>query len=248
MVSILRRLSIAAVLLFTGAGRAFGGDYADPSGFSFTYPEGWIPLNRSMKDVGQALPPEMKNWLAKNNVDLNRVAVVLLRKGRGDFIENLNVVIDKQQIPANDATVKQMIDMLPQKFAAMGANLDNIQGRVQRIGSSNAVVLDFQTRLPGVPFSLRQRQVYFPGGGKTYIVTCTAKADSFDQYQPTFENILASFQSPAPHTRAFDWSRVMTQGVMGGIVAGSIGIIAWLLLKKALPKRRSAGTADANEL
>src|SRR5262249_42597506 len=99
MVSMLRRLSLAAVLVFSGAGSAFGGDYADPSGFSFTYPEGWIPLHRSMKDAAQALPPELKNWIAKNNVNLDRATVFLIRNGREEFLENLNVVIEKQQIP-----------------------------------------------------------------------------------------------------------------------------------------------------
>jgi hypothetical protein len=40
MASVPRRLSIVGLLLLTCGGAVFGGDYTDPSGFSFTYPEG----------------------------------------------------------------------------------------------------------------------------------------------------------------------------------------------------------------
>jgi hypothetical protein len=197
MVSIRRRLLLAGLLLATSGGAAFGGTYADPSGFSFTYPEGWTAVTRaSLGDVHQALPQEVKDWVAKNNLDLNRVAVVLVRNGGGEFLENLNVVVDKQQIPVDDKTLRQLTDGLPGQYRSMGATVDDVRGRVQKVGSRDAVVVDFRSRLPGVPYPLRQRQVMIPGGGNTYIVTCTARAESFDQHLPTFEKILANFQAP----------------------------------------------------
>lgn len=52
--------------------------------------------------------------------------------------------------------------------------------------------------MPGETLPSRQRQVYIPGGGNTFIVTCTGEADRFDGYVPTFDSILASFKVPPP--------------------------------------------------
>ena len=70
------------------------------------------------------------------------------------------------------------------------------------------------------------------------MANCFDRADSFDQYLPTFERILASFQVPAPVAKGFDWSRVATTAVVGGIVGGLIaGLIG--IIKKFSSKAKS---------
>lgn len=242
------RFSLVGSILLAYGAVACGGSYADPSGFSFTYPDGWVPITRAvMGDANQFVPPEVKDWIARNKVDLSRVAVTLIRNGQDDFLENLNVVVDPQQIPVNDKTVKELTGVLRKQYAAMGVEIDNLQGGVQRLGTHDAVVLEYQARMPAVPYTLRQRQVMFPGGGKTYIVTCTAKADSFDRYKLTFEQIVASFQVPAPVARGFDWNQVLTTGIVGGVVGAFVGGLFWLakrLFSKAKPKRQSDRSAE----
>jgi hypothetical protein len=246
-----RSLLIGLILVACGQS-AFGGSYADPSGFSFTYPDGWVPVTRAaMGDINQVVPRELKDWISRNKVDLNRVAVTLVRDGRDEFLENLNVVVDAQQIPVDDKTVKKLTDMISQQYGAMGVKVDGVQGRVQKVGPRDAVVVEYQARMPGVPDTLRQRQVMFPGGGKTYIVTCTARVNSFDKYQPTFDRVLASFQVPAPVAQGFDWNRVVMTGLVGGVIGGLIGGLAWVvrrLSSKASPKQGSASTPDTGEL
>lgn len=230
MISIRRRLSLLAFLVMLCGRSAFGGDYADPSGFSFTHPEGWIPITRmAMGDVKQALPQELKDWVKRNNVDLSQIAVVLLRDGREDFLENLNVVVEQQQIPVSEDSVKKLTDQLTQRYREMGVTIEDFRGRVQKVGSRDALMFDYQSRIPGVPFALRQRQVMIPGGGKTFIITCSTKADTFNQHAPTFEAILASFQAPAPLAMGFDWSRVgrsaAAWGIAGGVIGGLLAIV-----------------------
>jgi hypothetical protein len=246
-----RRSPLIGLILLTCGQSAFGGSYADPSGFSFRYPDGWIPVTRAtMGDLNQVLPGEVKDWISRNRVDLNRLQVVLIRAGRDEFLESLNVVVDNQQIPVNDDTAKKLTSTIAQKYGAMGVKVDDVQGRVQKVGSYDAVVVEYQAQMPGVPETLRQRQVLFPGGGKTFIVTCTAKANSFDKYQPTFDTVLASFQVPAPVAQGFDWDRVETMTVVGGLIGGLIGGLAWVAKKfssKAGPKQGSDRTPDAGK-
>ena len=63
--------SLAAAFILLSFGRtALGGEYSDPNGFSFTYPDGWVAITKAaMGDVKQALPAEVKNWVSKNNLD-----------------------------------------------------------------------------------------------------------------------------------------------------------------------------------
>lgn len=225
---------LVGLIFVGGVGAARGGEYADPSGFSITYPDGWVVVNRAaMSGAQQALPPEMRDWVAKNKLDLSKVAVMVVRNGQEDFLENLNVVVNNQQIPTDDNAVKQLTAAMPGQYAAMGAQVTNIQGRVQKVASRDAVVVEYDARLPGVETPLRQRQVALPGGGKTYIVTCTARADTFDKYQPTFDAVLASFKAPAP--AGFDWSRVFSTGVIGGLIGLVVAVVLGVMKKKPKP-------------
>jgi hypothetical protein len=204
-----------------------------------------------MANVNQALPQELRDWIAKNNVDLNRVAVMLIRNGREEFLENLNVVVEKQEMPVNANTARQLTDVLTKQYTGMGIKLENLQGRVEKVGSRDAVVVNFQSRPPAVAAPLRQRQVMIPGGGNTYIITCTARADTFDQYLPTFETILASFRAPPPVAKGFDWGRVVSGGVAGGIAGGVIGGLAGIILwfsRKAKRERRGDSTPGAGRV
>lgn len=229
MASVLWRFPLLGFILLACGHSALGGDYADPSGFSFTYPDGWVPVSRAlMNDAAQDLPREAKDWISKNKVDMNRAAMFLIRNGRDEFLENLNVIVEDQQIPVNDDKVKELTSTIEQQYRASGVKIDNFQGRVQKIGANDAVVLEFQSRMPGVSGIFRQKQVAFPGGGKTYIVTCTAKADSFDKYQPVFDEMLASFQVPTPASQGFDWKQVWHTALAGGIVGGLVGGLAWV--------------------
>ena len=242
MSSVFGRCVLAGLVLFACGSPALGDTYTDPSGFSFDYPDGWVPVTWAAVDKGnRGLTDELRVWLSKNNVDLNRISVMLLRAGRDEFLENLNVVVEGQQVLVDDNTVKQLTGQLTQQFGAMNAKVENLQGRVQKVGTRDAAVLEWQVRMPGAPHVLRQKQVLFPGGGKTYIVTCTAKADSFDAYQPTFDRILTSFQIPAPVAQGFDWNRLLSSALMwgglGGIAGAVIGGLGWFTKKRTRPAK-----------
>jgi hypothetical protein len=223
-------LLIALLLLATLATSAIGGQYTDPSGFSFTYPDDWVVVTRQVRD-SKDLAPEISKWLAKNNLDLNRVSVVLVRKGPEEFLENLNVVIDNQQMPMTEDSVTQVTRMLPQQYQSLGAKLSKLQGGLQKIASRDAIVINYEAQLPGLSFPLRQRQVFLAGGGNTYIVTCTARPETFDKYSPAFDQIVASMNVPAPISQGFDWTRVLIFAAIGAVVGLCVKLIRDLSAK-----------------
>ena len=206
------------------------------------YPDGWVVLaspanNKDLKR--EEVPPEIQKWMKKNNVDLSKVSMMLVHSGNDDFLENLNVVVDSQQIPVNDATVQKITAELPQQYGTMGVVVRDVRVRVEKIGNRDAIVVDFQSNIPGVAVPLKQRQVMFPGGGKTYIVTCTAKAKNFERTVKTFDWILASFKAPemAPLGFHFDWNQSLMKGIVGGVIGGLVGLVVWVNKKIAAAKR-----------
>ena len=163
--------------------------------FSFTHPKDWTPVNAAtLAQVNK----EVKKWISKSTVDFKRVKMLLIRDSDSEFSENMNVVVVNKQVPVKQATVKQLKQVFTRQFAKLGIKISDLKGQVQKIGANNVVAVEYKSRIPGNPDPLWQKQVLFAGGGKTYVVTCTALASSFERYLPIFDGILASFQVPAP--------------------------------------------------
>jgi hypothetical protein len=216
-------LVLATLVLATGATSTVAGEYRDPTGFSFVYPEGWFVVP-NLQDVtkDKSLPPGIRNWLEKHPIDLNKARLLLVRNADDEFLQNLNVVVVDQQQPVNDTLLKQNLKLFPQQFTSMGLNVNDLQGRLQKVGINEALVFDYRFIVPGTETEVKQRQVHIPGGGKTFIVTCTWKADtSADSLQP-FENMLASFNVPAPIARRFDMTSVLRGAIIGAVIGALI--------------------------
>lgn len=243
------RFSLMGLILLACEAVAVGGQYADPSGFSFTYPDGWVPITRAaMGDVDQIVPPKMKSWIAEQNIDLNRIKVILVRDARGAYLANLNFVVLGQQIPVNEQAAKRLTETLVRKYESMGMTVADIKGHVRRYGKRQTIVVEYQVNMPGVPVPLRQMQVVFPGGGKSFLVTCSGAADSFASHRPTFDQILTSVQVPEPLASGPDWDRVaIVAGSAVGAVIGALAVVLIRLSRKSKPKKELDGPAEADE-
>lgn len=201
------------------------GEYSSPEGYSFTYPDGWTAASKHDVDMNSAsLPKEFKNWVAKTNVDLNQLSVVLVHIGHEQFAENLNVVVVPQELPMNENSVTELTGVLEQQYRTMGIAPKQLQGRLQEVGKNKAIVFTYEAQLPGIGFPVMQKQVYFSGGGKSYIVTCSASTRTFANTLPTFDAILASFNVPTPSTLSPEMKNIIIMAVVGGIIGGLIGL------------------------
>jgi hypothetical protein len=227
-------ITLAALSLLAGRA-AIAGEYHDPSGFSFTYPDGWFAAGK-FESLAK-LPPELARWIANNHIDLKQVAVVLIHAGRGSFLENLNVVVVHDEMPLDDASIKEIENGLPAQYRSMGVSIENLEGHVQQAGNNKALVVDYSSRLPGLGFPMSQRQYYVPLAGSTYVVTCTATSESFARIAPVFEEIVGSFATtasrPAGALKDFKTDQVFIFGVIGGAAFGMVGalVAAWKSMK-----------------
>jgi hypothetical protein len=229
-----RRILLVGLIVVASGEFARGGNYSDPSGFSFTHPDDWVAIKgNTLGNVDQDLPEETKGWIAKNKVDLSKIAMVLLRKGEDEFLENLNVVVENQELPLDSNSVKQLTEAITQQYRQMGATPVGFQARVEQVGGRDALVASYQIQVPGMPAAMRQKQVMFPGGGKTYIVTCTAMGDTYEKHRSTFDNVLSSFQAPTPIKKGFSLDGMLTMGLVGAIVGGVVAALIALARKRS---------------
>ena len=68
--------SVAVVWAGLAMGMARGalaGQYVDPSGFSFTYPEGWVVVSGAGNLNTAALPPAAQDWVRRNQSSLSNI-------------------------------------------------------------------------------------------------------------------------------------------------------------------------------
>ena len=98
-------------------------------------------------------------------------------------------------------------------------------------------MFDYRFIGPDGPPTLKQKQAHFAGGGKSYIVTCTSKADTSADSAQTFEDILATFKIPAPITQGFGMTSVVRGAVIGALVGGAVALFKMLAGPKKNKKR-----------
>jgi hypothetical protein len=243
------RSVIAAALSLISVTAAVAGEYTDPSGFSFTYPEGWFAVAKWQKFA--KIPPELTNWAANNHMDLNRAAVVVIHAVYVDLPDNLNVIVEPQEIPLDEASVKEFVDGIAQQFRSMGLPTAGLTGGVQPVGDNKAVVLDYLGPPPGQRFFAHQRQYYLPLAGKTYILTCTAKPERFAQCAAVFEEIVKSFSATGTqtadaaqeHKPNLHPNQTLTLGVSVGAAIGML--VALLAAWKSMGRREAELVASS---
>jgi hypothetical protein len=216
-----------------------GGEYSDPTGFSFTYPDDWVAAARPGNEINNKTKPDIKEWLDKNKIDLSKLSMVLIHNTKEEYKENINVDVESGQIQVDDEGLKELWDILTKQYKSIGVAVENVDKKVRKIGANDVIVIEYQFTMPQLKYPLKQKQVFFPGGGKTYIVCCTAKADAFADQSQTFDAILSSFQVPPLQSQKYDWNKVT---FYGGIMVGVVAVLIVFLMKITSNKKQRASS------
>lgn len=211
----------SALIVLLAASLGLAKDHRDTAGFSFSYPDDWVLLSKLSLDQA---PPMFREMVAMKKLDLSQIHVALFHNVPGRFMENLNVVIEPQQLQVNDTSLKQLTKIVSGQYAAVGGTVENLQSRIEKLGPTPAIVMDFDAKVPGMFGQIKQRQIALPSGGKTLIITCSSDAKTTADHAAMFEPILATLQAdPSAPPKGFDFSRVLTMAIAGGVAGGVIG-------------------------
>ena len=235
----MRFMSVASLLALTlfvaGGPFARAGEFQSEEGISFQYPEDWVAITQL--NQGDLLP-EILEYLRSNQFDLKSVHVLVLRVTTDEFAENVNLIIIPGQIVASQSVLDQRKANMPVELEKLGVKVSHLSGAIETIADRPALVLTSDVLMPFAVEPLRQRQVLIPGGGKTFVLTCTATQASYDKYAATFDGILRTLKIPAPVDTRFDRLAEMI-GMMTGVLIGVfVGLKLFASLKKKMAVKK----------
>jgi hypothetical protein len=182
---------LAVLFLLVVETVARGEEFRSPEGFSLSYSSGWLAVSKSTNS--EELPANVAEWLAKSKTDIGASSVLLVHPSSGDFMEYAKVA-STSYVPINDYTMTNLVGNSQEKFGARGIDADVWEARIRQVGGNKAMVLDYKARSGIANYPLHVRQYYFSKNKKSYVLTCTAKWESFSKYASAFEGIAASFK------------------------------------------------------
>jgi hypothetical protein len=212
---------LTVALLVASGSYARAGEFKSEAGVSFQYPDDWVAVTQLNQSE---LRPEVQEYLRSNPIDFTQMHVMVLRVTTGEFAENINLVIAPTQIPVSQAVFDQHKARVPGEYEKVGMKASNLTGAMVTIADRPAMVFTCDAEMPYGGDSLRQRQVLVPGGGKTFVFTCTAPQSTFDKYSGTFDQILGSLKVPAPVDTGSDLLAYRLGKILGIIIGGLIGL------------------------
>ena len=145
--------------------------YESNTGYSLKYPNGWTTQEQS----------------SPFNVVLFKSP---LESKSDNFSENVNVIVEKapgytteQYYQANIKSINQNHTLKNFKILESGNKI--IYGKTGKY-------LIYTHTYNNTP--LKVKAYFFTNGENGYVITCTAKPETFNTYLPTFENIVSTFK------------------------------------------------------
>lgn len=232
---------------------SFAEDYNDPSGFTLSCPEGWMPVSGAIvASKRSSMPAHVVAFLNNSKFDFSKLNVIILNsKADPTFTDNMNVVRLPTRMVVNQRMVSELQKSLPGVLSQSGIRTEGLQVTIQKsVTGRDQIVVNYRSQMPITPHKMAQRITYIPGRTTTFVFSCTSRADQFELSRPAFDAIEQSLKSAdltSPTVEASTGSGISTGGILrgalvGGLVGGvcgAFGGLGWYLANQAKSKKKS---------
>lgn len=192
--------------------------FTSKKGYSIAVPTNWQVADASMNELAREMVAEKFPKLA--SLDFNQIDAFIFDPKQDDFAESINIVITPQSVPVSKSQIQSISTYLQDQFETSGLSISNLQGSITSCANRNSYVFDYYMKTDHQ--MLWQMQYMVPGKNVTYIITCTAKAESLDQYIPSFTTAMQTFTTADAGPNF--WQR-LPRPVRVGIFGGIFGIL-----------------------
>ena len=187
----MKQLTLGAIILLmvsllVGCGSAEKGSswekYTNKDiGVSFQYPSAW----KVITDTEDKVIPQPEILI----IDPNTV--------ESDFTANINLIIQQSLLLAPSAAeqaegTEKFFELLGQ--ASGMKDSQSLGFEPVKIGLSEAGILTMEFTISQNNLRVRAKQLIVPAGQRTFILTGTAFVETWDNYEPVFNQVLRSFQ------------------------------------------------------
>ena len=200
------RIGLGVVgLLCSLAGAVAAGDYRSGFGFGITVPDAYLVLtaeevassadvflDEEADDAYGGIPSAVRREIFQR-VQSGEIEIFYRTEDVDfDFVDNVNVMVQKALIPSSDAQLAEVCRILPGEFSRMfgrPVGLDDCELRA--VAGRPSLYLAFDGALAGTKTLQYQVQ---RSGGETLILTATAKTANMPRMQSEFEAMVASIR------------------------------------------------------
>jgi PsbP len=163
-----------------------GIQYQSPNGYRLTYPHDWIIATQ--KDQ-QAITAGVKQLLG--GVDFNRADVIIYNP-QSYPMQNVEVVVIPESVPIDEEGLSEMESIERLQFKSSQTIVNNLEFKLVHVGNNDAIssTADFGFGSQ----TMHVQQLVVSGHGRSFIISCAAGTQDFAGVEPTFTQILNSFQ------------------------------------------------------
>jgi hypothetical protein len=210
------------------------GAYRDQAnGFALVPPEKWVSINPDnftelLRQYGAAIPQNIRD-LVQNGKYAAYFMDVSSKRSAGD---SLNIVVHNQQMPRlSDSDRKELEKLFTEQARAVLQNFKVNRSELTQIDKLQAMRLDSEgtMNLPALrqSINLKMSQVYVPGDGRTYIITCGAESAEVDCDQ--IFNSFRVLKRPSLLGGKGIFNGALKGGLIGAAIGLGVGFIKWLI-------------------
>jgi len=184
--------SLAASGVGLAGYKARAAEFSSLRGFSLEYPDPWCVATSAQRDT---ITSEARSMFDKlGNVNWSAMAVVIFNPEEGESAESVNVVVAPGVLPLDEGADAEIADQAAAQYSLLGLDFDLVKVERTTVQDKDALSITGDVEMPGFDRPLRQRQVIVAGRTQTYIVTCGACREDFEEYEPVFAQVVDSLQ------------------------------------------------------
>jgi len=195
--------SLAALVIAASPARA--GDYLSGFGFGISVPDEYLVLTQDevQKNAGVFLEDDGDDRMREVSSTMRRVVYDRVEAGQleifyrtegGDiaFVDNVNVMMQKAQLPANARQLQEICQILPEEFSRLfGRPIGMENCEMRAIAGRSALYLAFDGALLGTKTLQYQIQ---RSDGMMLILTATSTENNIPRMLGEFEVMVSSIR------------------------------------------------------
>ena len=196
---------VGLAVLVIAASPARAGDYLSGFGFGISVPDEYLVLTQNevqknadvfLEDDGDDRMREVSSTMRRGVYDRVQAGQleIFYRTEGGDiaFVDNVNVMMQKAQLPANARQLQEICQILPEEFSRLfGRPIGMENCEMRAIAGRSALYLAFDGALLGTKTLQYQIQ---RGDGMMLILTATSTENNMPRMLSEFEVMVSSIR------------------------------------------------------
>jgi hypothetical protein len=203
-------------------------------GISMNIPDNWMILSKGQT---RSLPDEIRQRFPQmRNIDFNKLETSAYDTSCEGFLENVNIVMVRGQMPLSNDAITQVADALEKQYADLGMNPSIVSSKISSVGKNDAAVVHCEIDSHYSNGRIQQLLAMMPADRETYIITFSFPENNSEVYLAGINQILSSVKLEHPADSSGRISplvmNIIKYTLLGAILGAAVGLAQYLKNRK----------------